>query len=136
MHFLLGDALPPAVRPRFSQLVSLLLSEDVAAMVAAVADVVPVQLAGVLVLRGEPARSRMAVQLLAVHPDYRRLGLGRRLMARAQAAARGSGWSAVVCPEGASAEAAGFLLAMGFERTDGEGAAAPAGWRCDLTAEG
>ncbi len=136
LHFLLAEALPAEVRPRFGQLVSLLLDEDVAAMMAAVADAASIQLAGALVLRGEPARSRVAIQLLAVHPDYRRLGLGRRLMARALAVARGCAWSSVVCPPGSSPAGAAFLSAMDFVPAGDESTARVGGWQHDLAAEG
>jgi GNAT superfamily N-acetyltransferase len=135
LHFLLGDALPTAARPRFADLVSLLLAEDVAAMVAAVADVATVQLAGALVLRGDAAQSRVVVHLVAVHPDYRRLGLGRRLMTRALAVARGNGWSSVICPAGNAPAAAAFFLAMGFAPAGAEAVDSSAGWRRDLVME-
>jgi ribosomal protein S18 acetylase RimI-like enzyme len=100
----------------YSQLLSTLRQPRVSAVVIEgerKGDIV-----GGLIVRGEPEAGQAAVVSLMVEADFRRYGLGSRLLRWATEHARTSGWAAVVVPlERENAEAAAFLAANGFEDT-------------------
>ena len=106
----------PPYRFGYQQLLRTLLQVEVTALVIEgerQGDVI-----GGLIVRGERAANRAAVVSLMVDPDYRRHGLGTRLLQWVVGYARGSAWEAVVVPlERENAGAAAFLGAQGFADT-------------------
>ena len=115
LYFLLRRCSPPEATPPFSLLLSTLLVQDVAAVVAELPDEVPPRLLGALVMQGAPWRAQAQVLGLLVHPNVRRQGLGRALMRWAERFARGCGWrQVIVCIADGDAAGAGFLAALGF----------------------
>ena len=73
---------------------------------------------GGLIVRAERSTGQAAIVSLMIEPDYRRLGLGKRLLEWAEGYARKSGWKAVVVPlERGNEAAAAFLSARGFGDT-------------------
>lgn len=111
----------PAYRFGYQQLLLTLQQREVTALV--IEGERPGDIIGGLICRSEPQAGRVAVVSLMVEPDFRRLGLGSRLLAWCLGFARRSGWEAVVVPvERENAGAAAFLAANGGEDT---GAAQP-----------
>jgi GNAT superfamily N-acetyltransferase len=73
-------------------------------------------LVGGLIVRADPEARLAAVVSLTVEPDYRRHGLGTRLLDWAIRYAEASAWIRVVVPlERGNEGAAAFLTAAGFE---------------------
>jgi ribosomal protein S18 acetylase RimI-like enzyme len=106
----------PEYRFGYQQLLLTLQQPDVSALVIEgerKGDVV-----GGLIVRGERQAQRAAIVSLMVEPDFRRLGLAKRLVQWAVGYARKSGWEAVVVPvEHGNEGAAAFLGAQGFQDT-------------------
>jgi ribosomal protein S18 acetylase RimI-like enzyme len=111
----------PEYRFGYQQLLLTLQQADVTALV--IEGERPGDVIGGMIVRGDPVARQAAVVSLMVEPDYRRLGLGKRLLDWARGYARSSGWQAVVVPlERSNAAGAAFLVAQGFADT---GAAQP-----------
>ncbi len=116
----------PEFRLEYPRLRALLLDGSVAVLVAEVAQHAPDEqglIAGLLVKRdgGDgQAPPRLAIVSLMVHPEFRRAGLGRRLLDWAMRLGRANGAEVLVAPlEGENRDGAEFLAAQGFERGDG-----------------
>jgi len=105
---------PPPYRFGYQQLLLTLQDRNVSAMV--IENEMGADLIGGLILRSEPSRRRVVVVSLMVEPEFRRLGLGGRLLERAVRLARAASWEAVVVPmEQSNAAGAAFLAAGGFQ---------------------
>jgi len=106
----------PAYRFGYQQLLLTMQQTDVTALVIEgerKGDIV-----GGLIVRGNGTARQAAVVSLMVEPDFRRMGLGKRLLDWVVGFARRSGWEAVVVPlECDNAGGAAFLGAQGFTDT-------------------
>lgn len=84
-------------------------------MVIEVQEAYPVQLAGVAVFKEDTRAAQVDLLLLVVDPDYRQLGLGRRLLDWAVRFGRGQGLNSLVFQhQRMDAEATPFLESVGF----------------------
>lgn len=102
----------PPYRIGYQQLLLTLQQRDVSALV--IEGERPGDVVGGLIVRGGATAREAAVISLMVDPDFRRCGLGSRLLRRAADYARASGWQAVVVPvERDNTAAADFLRANG-----------------------
>ena len=107
-------AYPPAYRFGYSQLAHTLHDKRVSAVV--IEGEREGDLVGGLIVRADPEARLAAVVSLTVEPDYRRHGLGTRLLDWAVRYAEASAWLRVVVPlERGNEGAAAFLTAAGFE---------------------
>ena len=132
-------AYPPAYRFGYSQLFHTLDDKHVSAVV--IEGEREGDLVGGLIVRADPEARLAAVVSLTVEPDYRRHGLGTRLLDWAVRYAEASAWLRVVVPlERGNEGAAAFLTAAGFEdsglcqpyyQSAGEGTL----WRLNLNTE-
>jgi GNAT superfamily N-acetyltransferase len=106
----------PSYRFGYQQLLLTLQQADVTALVIEgerKGDIV-----GGLIVRAERSAARAAVVSLMIEPDYRRLGLGKRLLEWVEQYARKSGWQDVVVPlERGNEAATAFLTTRGFADT-------------------
>jgi ribosomal protein S18 acetylase RimI-like enzyme len=72
-----------------------------------------------LTVKPEPAEERLMLISLLVDPDYRRLGLGRKLAEQARRVAQARALKALAMPvEAENATGAAFLGALGFTPLD------------------
>ena len=132
-------AYPPAYRFGYSQLFHTLHDKHVSAVV--IEGERKGDLVGGLIVRADPEARLAAVVSLTVEPDYRRHGLGTRLLDWVVRYAEASAWIRVVVPlERSNEGAATFLSAAGFEdsglydpyyHSAGEGTL----WRLNLKSE-
>ena len=132
-------AYPPAYRFGYSQLVHTLHDKHVSAVV--IEGEREGDLVGGLIVRADLEARLAAVVSLTVEPDYRRHGLGTRLLNWVVRYAEASTWPMVVVPlERSNEGAAAFLTAAGFEdsglcepyyHSSGEGTL----WRLNLKTE-
>ncbi len=73
------------------------------------------EIVGGLIVRSDPAGKQVAIVSLMVDREYRRHGLGRRLVAWGEKLARAGEWDALVAPlETGNAAGKAFLEACGF----------------------
>jgi GNAT superfamily N-acetyltransferase len=123
LYFLARRCSGGSGRFAYHRLLSALLAEGAGALVIDCADAGHAGLAGALLVRNESAARRLEISALMVAEDFRRMGLGRRLLAWAERVARGNGAAELVVPlEAECPQGAAFLAAHGFEDT---GIAAP-----------
>lgn len=132
-------AYPPAYRFGYVQLSHTLNDKHVSAVV--IEGERQGDLVGGLIVRADPEARLAAVVSLTIEPEYRRHGLGARLLDWAVRYAEASGWLRVVVPlERSNEGAAIFLTAAGFEdsglfepyyHSAGEGTL----WRLNLKSE-
>lgn len=118
LYFLDQRCTMPGARLTYERLLTALLERNVSAVVM-VEDMEekPPPMLGSLIVRSDSARRTLHVLALMVDPDFRRLGLARRLMDWAVHLGASKGLSEVAVVE-ESDEAAPFLEALGFQRTD------------------
>jgi ribosomal protein S18 acetylase RimI-like enzyme len=99
----------------YAQLRALLKDPAIATLVTVGETEGAPRMVAALIVRQEPAQQRLIVVSLMVDPDYRRVGLGRRLAAWAQRAAAVAGLPGVAVPlEAENGGGAAFLKALGF----------------------
>ena len=84
IYFLDQNCHGEAHRFTFGGLVSVMLDRDVVTLVAEVKEREFSRLGGALIVRGDLRTHCLYVVALMVHPDYRRLGIGRRLLVWAE----------------------------------------------------
>ena len=119
IYFLDRSCYGEAHRFTFGGLMGVMLDREVVTLVAEVKEREFSRLGGVLIVRSDPWNHRLYVVALMVHPDYRRLGIGRRLLVWAEHFGQGYQCREMLIPleEGNPAGEA-FLVAAGFSRTD------------------
>ncbi len=104
----------PPYRFGYQQMLLTLQDKHVSSMV--IENEEEQEIVGGLIVRSDPASKQVAVVSLMVDRDYRRHGLGRRLVAWGEKLARAGEWGALVAPMETGNEAGkAFLEACGFE---------------------
>jgi ribosomal protein S18 acetylase RimI-like enzyme len=115
LFFLEQQCYPRPLAMSYPQLRALLKEPGIATLVIVGEDGHRPRMVGALTVRPEREQERLVVVSLMVEPEYRRLGLGRRLAERARRAARALGLAAVAVPlEAGNETGAAFLQALGF----------------------
>lgn len=118
LYFLDQRCTPPGERLAYGRLLTALLEREVLAVVAVEEmEARPQPLLGSLIVRGDPARGALTVLMLMVDPQYRRLGIARRLMGWAGRLGQGQSLREIAAIEEGE-QAAAFLQALGFLRTE------------------
>jgi ribosomal protein S18 acetylase RimI-like enzyme len=116
----------PAFRLEYPRLRALLADPQVAVVVAEVAQHDPDEqglIAGLLVKRekdGAPEAAQLGIVSLMVHPNFRRAGLGRRLLDWAVRLGRADGAARIVAPLERENSAGAAFLALGFSSGPGD----------------
>ncbi|HEX7926992.1 MAG TPA: GNAT family N-acetyltransferase [bacterium] len=100
---------------KYPQLRALLKDPAVATLVVVGEAEGQPRMAAALLVKPEAEQGRLMVVSLNVDPDYRRVGLGRELIGRAQRVAAAQKLPALAMPvEAENVDGAAFLKAMGF----------------------
>ncbi len=118
-YFLDRRCYPPEMQIEYGRMYRTMLDGRVTALVAAEdMEEQAAPIVGCLLLRGDEALGELTLLALTVDPDFRRLGLARRLLDWAVRLGEGSGFR-VLCAaeETPTAELRGFLEAVGFRST-------------------
>ncbi len=103
----------PPYRFGYQQLLLTLQDKHVSCMV--IENEEEQEIVGGLIVRSDPAGKQVAVVSLMVDREYRRHGLGRRLVAWGEKLARAGEWDALVAPlENENEAGKSFLAACGF----------------------
>ncbi len=115
VFFLEQQCYAPPAAMTYPQLRALLKDPAVATLVLVGESGAVPRMVGATIVRREPELQRLTMISLMIDPEYRRLGLGRLLLQRAQRAAAAAGLTAVAAPlEAENAPGAAFLRAQGF----------------------
>lgn len=106
-------------RIAYGRMLNTMLEKDITAIVAAEAQPgLSETIAGAMIIRSEPWHGRLNLLVLMVHPDFRRLGIARRLVSWAGRIGCGSGFRELAIAQNDGPQFNDILQGLGFRREE------------------